>query len=67
MMLARTRGALSRCRTTPPIQLRWWQVAAGHFIGMQREDSRLPAAPRRGNTTRTKEPQEDNEAAAAAN
>ena len=31
------------------------------------EDSRLPAAPSRGNTTRTKEPQEDNEAAAAAN
>ena len=42
-------------------------LAAGHFIGVQREDSRLPAAPCRGNTTRTKEPQEDNEAAAAAN
>jgi len=56
-----------RCRTTQPIQLRWRQVAAGHFIGVHREDSRLPAAPCRGNTTRTKEPQEDNEAAAAAN
>jgi len=31
------------------------------------EDSRLPVAPCRDNTTRTKEPQEDNEAAAAAN
>jgi len=99
-----------RCKTTPPIQLRWRQVAAGHFIGVQREDSSLPAAlagatrprPRRGGArrlpgplppppvtqrlrrlrrqpqrlrrlrrrldglTRTKEPQED-EAAAAAN
>ena len=58
-----------RCRTTQPIQLRWRQVAAGHFIGVQREDSRLPAAPFTGNTIRTvtKEPQEDNETAAAAN